>query len=106
DSIAAAGLPLPPVMVAAEDVQHGKPAPDPFLLGAAKLGYAPANCLVFEDTLAGLQSAAAAGMDSIVVTATHSHPLATDVPAVLDYADLAVLQSEAGQLHLQLRGQI
>jgi sugar-phosphatase len=55
--IAAAGLPLPEVLVAAEDVERGKPAPDPFLLGAEKLGVAARECLVFEDTLAGLRSA-------------------------------------------------
>jgi sugar-phosphatase len=94
--IAAAGLPTPSVLVAAEDVERGKPAPDPFLLGARKLGVPPADCLVFEDTLAGLQSAAAAGMASIVVTATHAHPLETDVSAVPDYATLRVVRSAEG----------
>jgi sugar-phosphatase len=51
--IAAAGLPTPRVLVAAEDVERGKPAPDPFLLGARKLGVEAGDCLVFEDTLAG-----------------------------------------------------
>jgi sugar-phosphatase len=91
--ILAAGLPMPAVLVAAEDVERGKPAPDPFLLGARKLGVAPADCLVFEDTLAGLQSAQAAGMASIVVTTTHAHPLETEVTAVLDYEDLRVIKS-------------
>jgi sugar-phosphatase len=86
--LAAAGLPSHRLLVASEDVEHGKPAPDPFLLGARKLGAPPADCLVFEDTHAGLQSAEAAGMDSIVVTLTHAHPMTTLVPAVLDYADL------------------
>jgi len=93
--IAAAGLPIPDVLVAAEDVERGKPAPDPFLLGARKLGVAPADCLVFEDTLAGLTSAEAAGMDSIVVTLTHAHPLDTQVTAVRDYADLRVVKTQA-----------
>jgi sugar-phosphatase len=93
--IDAAGLPVPDVLVAAEDVERGKPAPDPFLLGARKLGVAPGGCLVFEDTLAGLQSAAAAGMASIVVTATHAHPLATDVADVPDYEELrAVIETD------------
>jgi sugar-phosphatase len=91
--LAAAGLPSHRLLVASEDVEHGKPAPDPFLLGARTLGVAPADCLVFEDTLAGLRSAASAGMDSIVVTLTHTHPMDTTVPAVLDYADL---QAHAG----------
>lgn len=96
--IAAAGLPTPSVLVAAEDVERGKPAPDPFLLGARKLGVAPADCLVFEDTLAGLKSAEAAGMDSIVVTVTHAHPLDTGVAAVRDYADLRVVKTPDGRL--------
>jgi sugar-phosphatase len=91
--LAAAGLPSHRLLVASEDVEHGKPAPDPFLLGARKLGATPADCLVFEDTQAGLQSAEDAGMDSIVVTLTHAHPMTTLVPAVLDYADL---QAHAG----------
>jgi sugar-phosphatase len=98
--IAAAGLPIPEVLVAAEDVERGKPAPDPFLLGARKLGVAPADCLVFEDTLAGLQSAAAAGMASIVVTTTHAHPLETDVSAVLDYEDLRAVRTADGLLRV------
>jgi sugar-phosphatase len=99
--IAAAGLPVPPVLVAAEDVERGKPAPDPFLLGARKLGVAPADCLVFEDTLAGLRSAAAAGMASIVVTTTHSHPLDTDVTAVLDYEALRAVCTPDGWLRVE-----
>lgn len=99
--IAAAGLPLPPVLVAAEDVKHGKPAPDPFLLGAEKLGMRPEECLVFEDTLAGLQSAAAAGMDSVMVTATHKHPVETDVTGVPDYDDLRAIRTADGLLQLQ-----
>jgi sugar-phosphatase len=101
--IAAAGLPIPEVLVAAEDVERGKPAPDPFLLGARKLGVLPADCLVFEDTLAGLQSAAAAGMASIVVTTTHAHPLETDVSAVLDYEDLRAETTTDGKLYVTYR---
>lgn len=99
--IAAAGLSPPAVLVAAEDVERGKPAPDPFLLGARKLGAQPQDCLVFEDTLAGLRSAAAAGMASIVVTVTHAHPLETDVTAVLDYADLHAVTTADGLLRVQ-----
>lgn len=99
--IAAAGLPVPPVMVAAEDVERGKPAPDPFLLGARKLGMRPEDCLVFEDTLAGLQSAEAAGMDSIVVTATHHQPLDTKSSGVPDYDDLRAIRTPEGLLRLQ-----
>lgn len=51
-----------PVVVTPEDVAHGKPAPDMFLLAAKKMGVAPAKCLVFEDAEPGIQAATAAGM--------------------------------------------
>jgi sugar-phosphatase len=101
--IAAAGLPLPPVLVAAEDVKRGKPAPDPFLLGAELLGVAARECLVFEDTLAGLRSAQAAGMESVVVTVTHAHPIETEVFGVLDYAELRAVRTQNGSLRLEIR---
>jgi len=58
----AAGLPLPQVRVTAEDVRASKPDPEGFLRGAALLGVAPADCIVFEDSEAGIAAAKAAGM--------------------------------------------
>ena len=57
----AAGLPSPDVLVSAEDIAHGKPAPDGFRLGAERLGVDPRACLVFEDAPAGIAAADAAG---------------------------------------------
>jgi HAD superfamily hydrolase (TIGR01509 family) len=54
-------------IVAAEDYKNGKPAPDGFLLAAERLGVAPKDCLVFEDTDLGIQAATAAGMASVLV---------------------------------------
>lgn len=54
-------------IVGAEDYAHSKPAPDCFLLAADRLGIAPQNCLVFEDTDLGIQAATAAGMASVRV---------------------------------------
>ena len=54
-------------IVCAGDYQHPKPAPDCFLLAANRLGVAPKDCLVFEDTLLGIQAATAAGMASVLV---------------------------------------
>lgn len=65
------GLPEPSVMVTADDVQQGKPAPDPYLLTAERLGVAPADCLVIEDAPAGVESAKAAGARVIAVTTTN-----------------------------------
>lgn len=54
-------------LVCAGDYKRGKPAPDPFLLAAEILGVEPKDCLVFEDTEMGIQSATAAGMASVKV---------------------------------------
>jgi len=54
--------PLFKVVVTPEDVVHGKPAPDMFLLAAKKIGVAPEQCLVFEDAEPGMRAAEAAGM--------------------------------------------
>ena len=53
------------VMVCAGEYAKAKPDPEPFLLAARKLGVAPENCLVFEDTDLGIQAATAAGMQSV-----------------------------------------
>ncbi len=55
------------VLVCAGEYPRGKPAPDPFLIAAEKLGVAPADCLVFEDADLGIQAATAAGMQSVKV---------------------------------------
>ena len=53
------------VLVCAGEYRNAKPAPDPFLLAAEKLGIAPEKCLVFEDTDLGIEAATAAGMQSV-----------------------------------------
>jgi beta-phosphoglucomutase family hydrolase len=55
------------IIVSAEDYKHAKPAPDCFILAAEKLGVAPKDCLVFEDTQLGIQAATAAGMAAVLV---------------------------------------
>jgi sugar-phosphatase len=66
-----AGIPVPCPMITADDVIHGKPSPEPFLKGAALLGFAPADCLVFEDSPAGIASARSAGMKAIALQTTY-----------------------------------
>ncbi|KPC54757.1 HAD-IA family hydrolase [Amantichitinum ursilacus] len=101
--IAAAGLPVPPMIVASEDVQRGKPAPDCFLLGAQKLGVEATQCLVFEDAPAGIAGAEAAGAHVMVVTATHDHQLTTAHPTLDSYKHLSVQQTADGRLQVFAR---
>ena len=72
-TLAKTGLaPLFAVVVTADDVEHGKPAPDMFLLAAKFMGVEPAHCLVFEDGEPGIQAAKAAGMYCVAVATTHA----------------------------------
>lgn len=66
-----AGLPIPRVLICAEDVLHGKPSPDVYLMAAAGLAVAPSECLVIEDAPAGIEAARAAGMRVVAVMTTH-----------------------------------
>ena len=67
------GIPVPRKMVAADFVTRGKPHPEPFLAGAAVLGFSPQECIVFEDSASGVQAGRAAGCT--VVATTFSHPV-------------------------------
>ncbi|MET8296699.1 HAD-IA family hydrolase [Streptomyces sp. NPDC005180] len=60
--MAAAGLPMPQVRITAESVGASKPDPEGFLKGAAELGVDPSDCVVFEDSAAGIAAGLAAGM--------------------------------------------
>lgn len=96
----AAGLPVPPIMVTGEDVAHGKPAPDCFLLGAQRLGHKAEDCLVFEDAPAGIRAAEAAGARVLVITATHNHAGGTPHPSVPGYGALTPRLDIASRLTL------
>ncbi len=100
----AAGLAPPAVMVTADDVAHGKPAPDCFLLAAERLGVAASDCLVWEDAPAGVAAGEAAGADVMVVTASHHARLETAHGSVVDYDGLSVEVAEDGSLVLHTGG--
>lgn len=68
--ISSSGIAPPPVVVTVDDVERGKPHPDPFLEAARRLGVDPADCLVVEDAPGGLASAHAAGCATLAVTTT------------------------------------
>ncbi|WP_169950493.1 HAD family phosphatase [Microbispora sp. H11081] len=70
-------------IVSAEDVAVGKPDPSGYLLAADLLGVDPAKCVVFEDSLAGIAAARAAGMSCVAVATTHH-------PDELSHADLVI----------------
>jgi sugar-phosphatase len=71
--LAAGGIPVPERLITADQVTEGKPHPAPFLAGAALLGFAPEECVVFEDSSSGAQAGRAAGCT--VVATPFSHPI-------------------------------
>jgi mannitol-1-/sugar-/sorbitol-6-phosphatase len=66
----AGGLPRPKFFITSDDIQNGKPAPDPYLNGAKCLRLDPADCIVVEDVPAGVQSGKAAGCRLVALCTT------------------------------------
>jgi len=89
------GVPVPEVMVTSDDVVNGKPHPEPYLKGAALLGFAPEECLVIEDAPAGIASAKAGGMTVIGLGSTYR-------AEKLVQADTVV--SQLRKIHVSLNG--
>ena len=79
-----ADLPAPERLITADDVSSGKPSPEPYLMGAALLGIVPADCLVIEDTPAGVQSARSAGMQVVALSTTYPAHELKAADAVVD----------------------
>ena len=87
-----ANLPTPDVFITADQVSAGKPAPDAFLLAARQLNVKPSDCIVFEDTPAGIQAAKAGGMKAIGIASTHpKEALKLSDVVVQQLADVKVL---------------
>jgi sugar-phosphatase len=87
--MAVAGVPLPPVVVTAEDIPRGKPAPDGYLLAAAELGIPPTDCLGFEDAELGLRAVIAAGAQPVVI-GPHTSATTAGIPRLTHYTSLEV----------------
>jgi sugar-phosphatase len=73
-------LPEPPVLVSGDDIERGKPNPDPYLAAAEAMGVPPDSCIVFEDAPSGIEAAKRAGMTVIGLATTFP-------PEVIDAAD-------------------
>jgi sugar-phosphatase len=82
------GLPVPPNMVTADDVTRGKPDPEPYVKGAAAVGFPASECVVFEDAPSGIRAANAAGAKVIGLLTTYK-------PEELSQAFLTVPSLEA-----------
>ena len=98
------GLPVPKVLVTADDVANGKPHPEPYLKGAELLGVKPEECLVIEDAPAGIQSARAASMKVVGITSTYAANALAHADAVIEkLATIHVSPNGAGKLAVSIR---
>ena len=99
------GLPVPKVLVTADDVVNGKPHPEPYLKGAKLLGVKPTDCLVIEDAPAGIQSARAGGMKVVGITSTYPESqLSTADIVVRRLAQIRVGQDGGRKLKVNVAG--
>ena len=89
-----AGLPEPAILVTADAVRRGKPAPDAYLVAAQALGAEPGGCVVIEDAPAGVRAGRAAGMTVWAVTTTHTEDELEEADRTA--ADLAALLEPLG----------
>jgi len=77
------GVPVPEILVTADDVTRGKPDPEPYLKGAELLKVNPAECVVVEDAPAGIRAAHAAGMKVISLPSTYPEPELREADAIV-----------------------
>ncbi|MET7245921.1 HAD family hydrolase [Methylobacterium sp. EM32] len=96
--LALAGLPLPEVLVTAEDVGAGKPDPEGYLLAARRLGCAPARAVVFEDAPAGLAAGRASGARVVALATTLGPDALADHDWVPDLSGVDFTPEDGGRL--------
>ena len=99
----AARLPEPEVFITAEQVKHGKPQPDAYLLGAERLGLAPEDCVVVEDAAAGVMAGLAAGCKVIAVNAPDDTPGIENVDFDLSTLEILLVSSSDEGVKVSLR---
>jgi sugar-phosphatase len=99
------GIPVPEIMVTANDVSNGKPDPEPYRLGAELLKTDPAQCVVLEDAPAGIRSAHGAGMKVISLPSTYPKSALHEADAIVgSLSDITVtVNGVAGKMTLSLK---
>ena len=96
--IRVAGLPMPDVLITSNDISRGKPDPEPYVKGAAALGFRPADCVVCEDVAPGIRSGKSAGATvfALRTTVSDSELLETDADYIVNDCTLIRARIEDG----------
>ncbi|MCB2414004.1 HAD-IA family hydrolase [Demequina sp. TTPB684] len=97
--LAAVGFATPAVLIGADDVGMGKPDPEGYVAAARALGVDPSRCVVFEDTVAGILAARAAGAIPVVMGAVR-HEAMEGIARLSDWRGVRVEQGTEARLHL------
>lgn len=97
-----ARLPIPPVMVCADEITRGKPDPEGYLRAAAHLELSSADCIVIEDTPAGIEAAHAAGMRVIAIASTYLPDHLNAADAVVGQLGDFTVVNDGGQLRVDI----
>jgi sugar-phosphatase len=103
--VLAAGLPLPKVIVPVDEICNGKPHPEGFLQAAERLGVAPRECLVFEDTRPGIEAGMSAGMQVVALLTTVPEQHLKHRPLIRDFRDVRI-QPDGEYIKLELKAVI
>ena len=104
--VAAAGLPVPKVIVPVDEIRNGKPDPEGFLCAAERLGVPPEECLVFEDTRPGIEAGINAGMQVVGILTTMPANQLRHRPLIRDFHDVAIrpqgdhIRVDLGECHV------
>jgi sugar-phosphatase len=96
-------LPQPPVLITADQIQYGKPAPEPYLLAASQLGVKPQDCVVVEDAPVGLAAGKAAGMRVVAIASTHPREELKDADAVVGSLGSIDLHADGATILLRIQ---
>jgi len=99
--IESAGLPLPRVLVPADEITNGKPHPEGYLKAAGLLGFKASECIVFEDTPPGVEAGLNAGMQVIGLLTTVSGDRLGTSHLIRDYFDLRI-SAEGGRFAIEI----
>jgi mannitol-1-/sugar-/sorbitol-6-phosphatase len=98
-----AGLPVPDVLIAAEDTPRGKPDPAGYRLAAERLGVRANECVVVEDAPAGVRAARDAGMSVVAVTTTHTADELREAGAIIESLTQLEVAVADGDLAVRIR---
>ncbi len=96
------GLPIPKILVTSDDITNSKPHPEPYLLAAKYLDISPEDCVVFEDSLAGIKAGKTAGAKVIGITTLFKKEDLSDTDAVInDFSDVKIhIKHDKLELHI------